>query len=179
MGAFAESIASSGVFSRNNAEMMLKGVTPEIFARKPRFDTPGGGTIVDANHPAFLFGHLALYPTRAFALTGADGKHVEAPASWPDLFKAGVACHDDPHRSIYPDMQTITSQFLKSHDAAVAHIRGLDDALLAKANPNEQSRDRFPTVGALCSFLLSGHVLIHMGQISTWRRCFNLPSAMA
>ena len=28
------------------------------------------------------------------------------------------------------------------------------------------------------TFMLTSHFMLHMGQISTWRRCFGLPSAM-
>lgn len=178
MGAFAQVIADSGVFARNYAQVVLKDVTPEIFARKPRFQTSTGVTVVDANHPAFLFGHLSLYPSRIHTLTGTDGSAIEAPAGWNDLFKAGAECKDDVEGTIYPKMAVITAQFFKAHDAAVAYIRTLDDAKLLAQNPNEGSRDRFPTIGALASFLFSGHVMMHMGQVSTWRRCFGLASAL-
>lgn len=178
MGAFGQVIADGGVFSRGYAQLVLKDVKQEIFARKPRFQTSTGMTVVDANHPAFLFGHLSLYPTRIFTLTGADGKAIEAPGAWNDLFKAGAECKDDPEGRIYPAMDLITAQFFKAHDAAVAHLRTVDDAKLLAPNPNDASRDRFPTVGAIAAFLVSGHVMVHMGQISTWRRCFGLPSAM-
>ncbi len=178
MGAFSEIIASTGMFSRGYAQLLLKDVKPEIFARKPRFAGATGTTIVDTNHPAFVFGHLGLYPARVFSLTGGDPKPVEAPAGWNDLFKAGVECRDDVDGTIYPSMEQITTQFFKAHEAAANYLRTLDDAKLLAVNPNEAMRERFPTVGALVSFLMSGHVMSHMGQISAWRRCFGLSSAM-
>lgn len=178
MGAFGEALAAMGTFAGGYAELILKDVRAQQFARKPRFETPGGGTVVDTNHPAFNFGHLALYPHRAFSLTGASGAHIEAPAAWQDLFKAGAPCLDDPSGTIYPAMNVLTEAFFKHHKAAVEHIRSVGDDVLAGVNPNEAARSRFPTVGAAVGFLLHGHVMVHMGQLSAWRRCFGMPSAM-
>ena len=35
----------------------------------------------------------------------------------------------------------------------------------------------FPTVGAAINFYLTGHVMMHAGQISAWRRCMGMPAA--
>lgn len=174
MGAFGETLASMGVFSAGYLKMLLKDVRPADFGRKPNF----AGKVIDTNHPAFVWGHLGLYPTRVISLTGGDGKAIEALAGWNDLFKAGAECRDDAAGTIYPAMDALVAQFNRAHDAAVAHVRTVPDEVLAQPNPNEQSRDRFPTVGALCGFLLSGHVMVHAGQISAWRRCMGLASAM-
>jgi hypothetical protein len=37
----------------------------------------------------------------------------------------------------------------------------------------------WPCIGAAFNFLLSGHVMVHMGQVSAWRRCMGLPAASA
>lgn len=178
MGAHGQSIATLGDFSAMYAQGLLKDLRPEQAARKPHFATPGAGTVVDTNHPVFLFGHLSLYPTRVWAVAGlGEGKH-EAPAGWNELFAAGVECKDDAAGTIYPSLAAVTERFFASHAAACAAVREMDDALLARENPNERSRARFPTIGALFTFVLSAHVMVHMGQISAWRRCFGLPSAM-
>jgi hypothetical protein len=38
-------------------------------------------------------------------------------------------------------------------------------------------RDLFPTIGAAINFYLIGHVQVHLGQISAWRRGMGLPPA--
>jgi hypothetical protein len=35
----------------------------------------------------------------------------------------------------------------------------------------------FPTVGAMLAFYMDGHVLMHMGQVSAWRRMQGMPPA--
>lgn len=178
MTVYSECLASTGRFSRGYAKVLLAGIEPAMFARKPRFDGPGGPKVVDTNHPAFVYGHLSLYPARLCTLVGADPRPVEPPAEWTELFKAGAACRDDEAGTIYPPMGAITEQFLRSTEGASEVVRGLSDEVLAQDNPHVQFRDRFPTVGVLVSFYLSGHVMMHMGQVSAWRRCVGLPSAM-
>lgn len=178
MTVFSEALASAGRFSRGYSKVLLAGIEPAQFARKPRFESAGGVKVVDTNHPAFVFGHLSIYPARLFTLLGPSPAAVEPPAGWTDLFKAGAACHDDVEGTIYPAMNALTEHFFKAHDAAIEHVRGLSDEVFARANPNEQARERFPTVGVLVNFYLNAHVMMHMGQVSAWRRCLGLPSAM-
>ena len=179
MGAFGESLAAIGIFSKGYGEVLLKGIAPEIAGRKPRFQTAEGLKVIDTNHPSFVFGHLALYPCRAWVMTGAgDGGSVQAPSAWNDLFAAGVECKDDVEGTIYPKLDELAAKFFSAQDAACAYVRTLDDAVFARENPNEKMRSRFPTVGTALTFLLAAHPMMHFGQISTWRRCYGLPSAM-
>jgi len=174
MGAFSDTLADLTTFSCGYADLLLKGVDAKIAARKPRL----GERVIDTNHPTFVFGHLAIYPARIFAVTGADAKAVEVPPSWTDLFKAGVPCQDDPEGRIYPSLDAVASHFMQGYKAAAAHLRNVPEALLSSPNPNEQQRGRFPTIGTLLSFYTLGHVMMHLGQVSAWRRCYGLPSAM-
>lgn len=171
-------LTAAGKFSRGYSQMLLRGITPEIFARKPRFETTAGTKVIDTNHPAFVFGHLSLYPARMLAMLGADAAPAQPPAGWTELFTAGAECRDDPAGTIYPAMETVTGHFLRTHDLAVEHIRSIPEEMLSRENPNERSRDRFPTIGAAVNFYVGGHVMVHLGQISAWRRCFGLPSAL-
>jgi hypothetical protein len=178
MPVFAEMLTAIGKFSINYANLMLPGIKPEQFARKPRVETSAGAKIIDTNHPAFVFGHLSIYPTRLVTLTGDDGKKAEAPAAFTDLFKAGAPCQDDPEGRIYPKMEELTAEFTRTYAALLEHLRGVPDEIFQRENPNAQARDRFPTIGVLASFYLGSHMMMHLGQISAWRRCMGLPSAM-
>ena len=60
MDHIAGAILPSGHLMLRYADMLLDGITPERFARKPEG--------VDTNSPAFCFGHLALYPEHMRAL---------------------------------------------------------------------------------------------------------------
>jgi DinB superfamily len=174
MGIFSDSIAIGARRGRVYAESLLKDITARNFARKPSF----GGTVIDCNHPAFVYGHLGLYGARVLDLSGLSGSSIAAPAGWEDLFKAGAPCRDDPEGTIYPAMDDLTAHFFKSYDAAIAALPTVGDDRFAMPNPNEKSRETFPTVGGVVGFLMGSHLMLHLGQISTWRRCMGLGSAM-
>lgn len=174
MGQMAEAIIAPARMGILLAERLVSGVSPQIFARKPSI----GGTVVNANHAAFNFGHLALYPSRWLAAVGMDGTSVAAPAGFDDLFAAGKECRDDAEGTIYPPMQEVMNAFYTSHRGALELLRGVDDAKFSLPNPREQSRDRLPTVGAAMIFYTSAHIMMHLGQVSTWRRCFGLGPVM-
>ena len=178
MGQFIDQIIIASKRGRGFAEGSLKGVTPAIFARKPRFETKNGTHIVDCNHGAFIFGHLALYPTRIASLVGIDGADLAAPAHYTDLFKAGVDCKDDPEGTIYPKMDEITQTFFRNYDGLYERLANVDDSVLLKPTPDERYQKNFPTVGTAVPFMLLSHVMMHMGQMSTWRRCYGLASIM-
>lgn len=174
MGLLTAVLVPTANLTMNYAEGMLKGVSPEIFARKPRV----GGTVVDANHPAWVYGHLATYPTRICQLTGIDLGPAATPAGWDDLFKNGTPSTDDPDGKIFPPMDAITRQYFAAYRHVIAKLPEVSDAVFAQPNPmGGRMTELLPTVGAAVSFLLSGHQMSHFGQISTWRRCMGLGSA--
>jgi len=37
--------------------------------------------------------------------------------------------------------------------------------------------DLFPTLGSLQSFYCGGHIMMHLGQVSAWRRMMDLGAA--
>jgi len=178
MGQVLEQLIVAARRGRGLSEKMLVGVTEQIFARKPRFETNSGTKIIDCNHPAFVYGHLSLYPARWLSLAGADPAPAATPPEFTDLFKAGTECKDDPDGRIYPSMERITKVFYHGHDAALDRIATLDDSILQTPTPDERYRQHFPTVGVALTFMMTSHFMMHMGQVSTWRRCFGLPSAM-
>ncbi len=161
--------------ARGYAERLLAGVTPAMAARKPR-NAEGG--MIDTNHPVFVLGHLSLYPGRLLTLIGADASAAKTPDAWEALFKAGAPCHDDPTGAIYPALAEVSERFYSGTDAALAVLEGVRDDVLARVNPHEAMRSRFPRVGDAVNFMASGHVMMHLGQVSAWRRCMGLGSAM-
>lgn len=175
MGLIAETILSATRISRFNAEKLLVGIDGATAGTKPR---GAGGKVVDTNHPTFVYGHLSLYPARLFGFMGVDVKNVATPATWEPLFKAGAPCQDDPSGTIYPKFGEVSAFLLRATDEAMSVIAKTDDAAFQKPNPNEAGRERFPTIGTLANFYLTGHMMLHLGQVSAWRRCMGLPSAM-
>jgi hypothetical protein len=178
MGQFLSMMIETSKRGRGYAEKLMVGIRPEQAARRPHFESAGTLTVVDMNHPTFCFGHLAIYPAKMLPLVGIDPSVAAVPAGWTELFNAGVACQDDPEGRLYPRFDEVAAAFLKNMDAAYAALAKVDDALLSTPTANERYREFFPTTGLALNFLLTSHVMVHCGQVSAWRRCFGLPSAM-
>lgn len=171
-----ETILRGGRVSLALADRMLADIKPETFSTKPRF----GSTVVNANHPAFVYGHLATYPAAWLSVSGlAAVPAAVAPANYADLFAAGKECRDDPSRTIYPPMPEIVDAFRRTHTAALDALASLSDDKFNSPNPREgRMREMFPTLGGMLMFYMTSHMMMHLGQVSTWRRCFGLGSVM-
>ena len=178
MAQYLDLMLATAQRARGYTEKLLVGIRPDQAARKPKFESDGAPTIVDTNHPSFVIGHLGLYLARIMTVTGLDATKVAAPKGWDELFKAGVACHDDPHGTIYPKFEVLTAHYFAATDATLEALKGLDDAILLQPTPDEKARQHFAQIGGVLNFLLNNHVMMHMGQVSAWRRCMGLPSAM-
>lgn len=174
MARLGEILARIGEMSYGMAELQLKDVTPAMFARKPNL----GGREIDTNHPAFVYGHLAIYPTMLMGMLGLDAAKAPKPAGFDELFSAGKPCLDDPSGTIYPAMDTIVKVFMANHRVLLDALPGVPDATFAGDNPREQSRKRFPTVGDAVGFMVGSHMMMHLGQVSAWRRCMGLGPVM-
>lgn len=165
-----------GNLTMGYAEMMLKDVTPPMFARLP---IGKDGKPVQTNHPAWVFGHLGLYNARALELMGKPAGVAAAKPGWDAMFKNGSPCVDDPDGKIYPPMEQITSHFFAGFKAVLAALAESPDSLLVGANPAEgRMKQMFPTIGGMVGFMTSAHPMSHFGQISAWRRFQGLGSAM-
>lgn len=154
------------------AERLLVGVKPEQFARK----AAGAKGLIDANHAAWCFGHLSLYPARAMTMLGKDAARLAPPGGFEDLFKDGTACRDDAEGTVYPRMDIITGAFFRGYDGLFEVLAGVDDAVLLTPC-EEKVRARFPVLGARLDFVMGPHVQMHLGQVSAWRRAMGLPAA--
>jgi len=167
--------ASFGQFAAPGARMivgladaMLAGVDPAKAGTKPEG--------VDCVTPVFIIGHLAIYPEFVLQFLGRDEADVDE--KYEALFKHGVECHDDPNNEKYPPLSDVVERFKARSELAIKALEEADDELLARENPMENMREKLPTIGAMCMFLLAAHTAFHIGQLSTWRRCMGLGPAM-
>lgn len=171
---FATAIVNSANRMRSYAERVTKDLGDHNFARLPRWGL--GGEAIKCNHPAWVFGHLAIYPPRLLGLLGAKSDGL-VPANFSDLFKDGTPCLDDAAGHIYPSREAILNAYFAGTDALIAACGKLTDADLAKPTPDEGMAKHFPTLAEAMIFMLNNHVAMHIGQISTWRRAMGLPPA--
>lgn len=174
MGSIGTILAQTGGITIQYAERLLVGITPQTFARFARL----GGAELHSNHPAFILGHLSIYPVRVLTHIGRDATEATPPARYDELFKNGAECRDDPTGTIYPPMAELREFFFRSYRAALAALSEADDATLAGPNPSEgRIKELMPSLGAMLNFFVSGHAQSHLGQLSAWRRAQGLPPA--
>ena len=166
-------ISASAELGVGYAERLLIDVTPEQFARFARI----GDTVIQSNHPCFVMGHLSLYVSRIFQQLGRDDSTYAPSEDFTKLFSKDAICVDDPDGSIYPPMDEVSTAMLDGYRAASAALRDADDAVFMEENPNEVMRGKFPTKGAMLGFYVGGHVMMHVGQMSAWRRAMGLGPA--
>ncbi len=167
-------IADSLNLSLSYAQRMLKDVTAEQFAR---FAAPGG-QIVTSNHAAFVFGHLSLYGARIVDQLGGDAASLAAPHSFETVFSRDAQCVDDVEGTLYPAMSVVTEHFFRSYESAKAALMAASDDALQRENPMEgRMRELFPTMASMHAFYVGGHMMMHLGQVSAWRRMLGLAPA--
>ena len=166
-----ETIGDSLQLSLGYAETLLKDIPAERFAR---LAVPGGQTVA-SNHPAFVLGHLSLYGGRIAELSG--GKELTIPDGFDAAFSKDAQCVDGADGTIYPAMDEIVSFFRSTYAASQKAVVAADDSVLSQPNPSAHMAKKFPTAGSMANFLAGGHMMLHLGQMSAWRRMQGLGPA--
>lgn len=165
-------IADSLAVSLGYSERLLKGVAADRFAR---FAAPGG-VVVESNHPAFIYGHLSLYAPKVLQQIGHPSPTV--PEHFNLAFSKDASCRDDAEGDLYPPMDEVLGFFREGYRMVTAALRSSDDEAFQRPNPAEgRMREMFPTIGSVQAFYCGGHMMMHLGQMSGWRRMEGLGSA--
>lgn len=165
-------IADSLQQSLRYGERLLKDVPA---SRAARFAAPGG-VVVESNHPAFIYGHLSLYAPKILRLIGHPAPPV--PDGFELAFSKEAACVDDVDGDLYPSLDDIVAFFLEGHRMTIGALRSTSDAVFDQPNPAEgRMQELFPTIGSVQAFYCGGHMMMHLGQMSGWRRMEGLGPA--
>jgi len=149
------------------AEKLVADIPADRFAHCPA---------PNINHPAWCIGHLSIYPERTLELLGrADlAKHDTALT---ELFKAGSPCVEQDGR--YPTKDAIVRRYMDRWSLVASTLPSITDERCFEPNPLEgRMRELLPTLGAMLVFVCGSHHMMHLGQISTWRRLVGLGSVM-
>jgi hypothetical protein len=164
---FADVVIAPFKMTRGYAEALTKDIPADKFASMPH---------PTMNHPAFIIGHLSIYPNRLFQILGKPEKVVEK-AGFADLFAAGKPCVDQPGH--YPHKDEIVSYFFERYQAIADEVATLPDETFLGENPMQgRMKELLPNLGSALIFMLHNHTMMHLGQLSAWRRAMGLPSAM-
>jgi hypothetical protein len=167
-------IADSLQLSLSYAERMLKEVPADKFARL----AAPGGQVVQSNHPAFIYGHLSLYGPRIIEQLGGDATGLAPSQRVAAACSKDAQCQDDPQGTIYPAMAEVTDAFFRGYRAALELLQRTPEFSFQKPNPaGGRLTELFPTIGSMHAFYCGGHLMMHLGQMSAWRRMQGLPPA--
>ncbi len=174
-------IAASARLGISYARRLLDGIPKDQFATYAR--TTLGTTLgttqgtIESNHPAFVCGHLSLYAPRILSELGQDPTAIAVPDAYESLFSYKATCQDDPQCETYPGAEELIGHLMAGYTAVADALDQTDDGVFQVENPHEPMRGKFPTLGSAHAFYVSGHFMMHMGQLSAWRRAIGLGAA--
>ena len=151
-------------FLQGYGEMLLADI-PEDQAFKLICD---GGV-----SPAWIIGHLGFVAERMLAMGG--GQPTIDFDAWKPHFGGGSTPQGEADNGTYPSWDELLKVWREGHAKVAAFLPSISNETIAAENPNERMRDALPTVGDLCSFILTRHEAMHLGQLSTWRRVQGRP----
>ena len=157
------SLAPPTRFMTQLAGMLVNDIDADKFADSL-------GTTI--NHPAFILGHLSYYAGMAMQLLGGD---MELSDEDTELYQHGAECKSDP--ALYPSKDAAIAAFNERINTVADFIETCDEAAFAKSSAETPFFEKMPTMGAVATFMLVGHVPFHLGQISAWRRIAGMGSA--
>lgn len=166
-------IAASARLGLGYADRLMSGVTQENYARF----AVGGDRTIESNHPCFILGHLSLYPCRVVEQLGGDASSIMPTETFDKLFNKDAKCVDDASGDLYPSLESVVETFRGAHELAISTLEQTSNEVFDAENPNEGMRAKFPTIAAMHGFYLGGHVMLHMGQLSAWRRAMGMAAA--
>lgn len=128
------------------------------------------------NHPAFLYGHLAIYPNRLLGgFIDREDLVNEIPFD-AEAVTAGAPCLPDATK--YATKDVVLPYFKERYETVFEVLPSVPADVFARENPVEgRFREILPTVGAVALFMLNNHVMMHAGQVSHWRRAMGLGPA--
>jgi hypothetical protein len=122
------------------------------------------------NHPAWILGHLAWSTDRARWVLGLP---PEFPPEWTTTFGFGTT--PSTARGDYPSRDELIGAIEGGFQRLREQAAAATPAQLSQPSPNPRTKEQLPTVKDALAFLLTGHLGVHLGQLSMWRRMIGLP----
>lgn len=126
-----------------------------------------------ANHAAWQVGHVAVSANNGLKAIGQPSLCDE---KWEALFLPGTESQDDA--SLYPAPAEIIAKFQEVHAALTKAYAEADESVLTADTRIERLIERFPKQGDFLVFMLTSHLAMHAGQLSTLRKLLGLGHVM-
>jgi hypothetical protein len=155
-----ESAIQANLALMQYCRMLVEDIGDERLADQP---------VPDVNHPAWILGHLAWTADRALEMFGAP---PTSPAEWATLFGRGSKPSNS--RAVYASKDELLGRVEDAYRQLRQATASAGAEQLARPTTNPRLKDTLPTLKELVTFLMTGHVGIHLGQLSTWRRLIGL-----
>lgn len=143
------------------ARMLIQDIGDERMAEQP---------IAGVNHPAWILGHIAFSADRGLEILG-DPRQL--PQEWQPLF--GVDSTLSSKRADYPSKDELIEAVEDTFELFRERASAATEDQLAQPSTNPFTKDALPTLQDSVGFLLTGHLAVHLGQLSTWRRMQGMP----
>jgi DinB superfamily len=121
------------------------------------------------NHPAWVLGHLAWTADRGLERLGASA--TLAP-EWTTLFGRGST--PSSSRNLYASREELLRALERGYEQLRQRAASASPEQLSQPTTDARA-ETLPTLNDLIAFVLTGHVGVHLGQISAWRRMIGLP----
>ena len=157
-------------FNLKFAERLVSDVPQEKMSK------PAGDGL--ENHPSFTLGHL----TTASAMTVEDlGGIYDVPDGWKDLFQRkgpGDPRKPDLDESLYPAKDLLLQELRRQHELVISELENVNDDFLLNSC-KWRFEHFFPTLLDLVTFMCVSHEIMHLSQLSAWRRAMGYSSALA
>jgi hypothetical protein len=140
---------------------LLADIPDERMAEQP---------VAGVNHPAWILGHLAL--TADGTLEKLGGQKALPPA-WATLFGSGSK--PSASRGDYPSRDDLVRAVEQGYQHLRQKAATADAEQLSRPTTHPRVKEALPTLKEMVAFLLTGHMGVHLGQLSSWRRMIGLP----
>jgi hypothetical protein len=126
--------------------------------------------IAGVNHPAWVLGHLAWTADRALEMLGASAM---IPPEWVSLFGRGSTPSN--RRTDYAPKDELLRAVEQGYELLRQKAAAASPDQLSRPTTVPLAKETLPTSKELLTFLITGHMGVHLGQISSWRRIIGLP----
>jgi hypothetical protein len=140
--------------------MLVGDIAEERLAEQP---------VAHVNHPAWILGHLAWTADRALELLDAQ---AISPEAWATLF--GRGSKPSSSRAVYASRDELLRVVDECYERLRETVASASTEQLARPTTNPRLKEALPTAKELVAFLLTGHMGVHLGQLSSWRRMIGL-----
>jgi len=87
----------------------------------------------------------------------------------------GLGSTPSTNRADYPSKEKLLQLLNETHERLYQLIAAADESQLDAPTPFPRLAAGLPTIREALTFILVGHVGVHLGQLSTWRRMIGLP----